>query len=321
MVIGGRRRLNSYHMKTIFFIILFAMISPVVSLFGIPPNLIYVYKYGSPTIVAGDFERSPWGLTWAVNNFTRKERNGRLDRVSVFLYAQFDESARFALNRYATAEAQLDLNSDTALKELKTIANDTSVEAILVTNLNRIIRGPCIYDQERFRDVELSPQTKMLLKQNSKGEDLVRLNWLLLGDAYSTPSRDAIEAQGGISGIFKRKEKISIIDMFPRKLQEADLHDIWVELSPTNRIMLADITEESIRPDPSGLYYSYRFEDHKLVGFKIAAYDHGYPHYDENKTIRIGSLKNKSSLKLPCSLKDFEKVFGRADEVDRKFMW
>jgi len=54
---------------------------------------------------------------------------------------------------------------------------------------------PSIYDQERFSEVDLSPQTRGLLSRDPQGEELARLNRLLLEDAYpkefttrSTPS-------------------------------------------------------------------------------------------------------------------------------------
>src|ERR1017187_4027051 len=213
MVVVGGHGLNSCHMRTIFLTAIFVMISPVMSLFGMPPNLIYVYKYGPAVYSVDDFERTPWALAGFVGALTRKERNDQPDLVSIFLYAQLDESARQALSKYAASELKIkDVYSGSGLQELKTIAEDTDIEAVLVTNLNRIIRGSSIYEKERFRDVELSPQTKMLLKLNPQGDDLIRLNWLLLEDAYTSPlgagaapSRNAIEAEGNIRGIFIRK--------------------------------------------------------------------------------------------------------------------
>jgi hypothetical protein len=298
------------------------LISPDMSLLAY--NLIDVYKYGQPTISAGDFEHNtPWNLYGCVMRLEgKKGPYDPPDLVSIFLNAQLDESAHQALDRYMALAAKIDvIYSDKVSGELKAIADDTGVEAALVTNLNRIIRGPCIYEKKRFRDVELSPQTKELLKQNPQGNDLIRLNWLLLGDAYSTPSRNAIEADGSISGIFRRKESIGDVAIWPKKLSQTELQDIWVEFSPTNRITLADITEDKIKSDPDGIYYSYQFEAHKLVFFEVKSHDRDYPNYKEEKTVRIGSLKNKSSFKLPCSLEDFEKVFGKADEIDRNFMW
>lgn len=54
----------------------------------------------------------------------------------------------------------------------------------LAQDLNKIINGPTMYDQQRFAAVDLQPATKQLLAQNPAGEAIVRLNRALLVDAY-----------------------------------------------------------------------------------------------------------------------------------------
>ena len=54
----------------------------------------------------------------------------------------------------------------------------------LVKDVNRLISGPSIYDQARFHDVVLRPETAQLLHQDPHGQQLARLNKLLLEDAY-----------------------------------------------------------------------------------------------------------------------------------------
>jgi len=56
--------------------------------------------------------------------------------------------------------------------------------AALVKDLNEMISGPSIYDRARFRNVVLRPETEQLLQQNPSGQQLARLNKLLLEDAY-----------------------------------------------------------------------------------------------------------------------------------------
>ena len=60
----------------------------------------------------------------------------------------------------------------------------SSLEEDLAMELNSIIRGDSIYEVERFAGVALSDETKELLKKKPRGEELVRLNRLLLEDAY-----------------------------------------------------------------------------------------------------------------------------------------
>src|SRR4029453_19256334 len=54
----------------------------------------------------------------------------------------------------------------------------------LVQALDNILKGVLIYETVRFAGVALSPETLALRSQNPKGKDLIRLNRLLLEDAY-----------------------------------------------------------------------------------------------------------------------------------------
>lgn len=47
-----------------------------------------------------------------------------------------------------------------------------------------MVAGPAIYDAARFHAVVLRPETDRLLKQNPQGQQLARLNKVLLEDAY-----------------------------------------------------------------------------------------------------------------------------------------
>jgi hypothetical protein len=58
------------------------------------------------------------------------------------------------------------------------------LESLLVTNLNRIITGPSIYDSNRFQGIRLRFETDKLRRQDPSGQDLIRLNRRLLEDAY-----------------------------------------------------------------------------------------------------------------------------------------
>jgi UDP-N-acetylmuramyl pentapeptide phosphotransferase/UDP-N-acetylglucosamine-1-phosphate transferase len=59
-----------------------------------------------------------------------------------------------------------------------------SVQRSLTDELNRIIRGASIYEEQRFKSVKLSEETRRLLAQNPQGDNLVRLNRALLEEAY-----------------------------------------------------------------------------------------------------------------------------------------
>jgi len=56
--------------------------------------------------------------------------------------------------------------------------------SLLLTDLNRMICGPPIYDQKRFAHVKLTGSTQQRLSQKSYGEELMLVNRMLLEDAY-----------------------------------------------------------------------------------------------------------------------------------------
>jgi len=61
---------------------------------------------------------------------------------------------------------------------------DVELKEALVRELNEIIRGPSIYDEARFSEVDLSPETRELLASNPEGDELAHLNRMLLDDAF-----------------------------------------------------------------------------------------------------------------------------------------
>ncbi|HXF11475.1 MAG TPA: MFS transporter [Desulfuromonadaceae bacterium] len=79
-----------------------------------------------------------------------------------------------------------------ALADYKGPASDaTPLVTNLVNDLNRVIGTSSIYDPERFNGVSLRPETRQLLDSNPSGKDLLRLNRLLMDDAYPAEiSRD-----------------------------------------------------------------------------------------------------------------------------------
>lgn len=61
---------------------------------------------------------------------------------------------------------------------------DAHLTEALVRELNAVVCGPPVYEEKRFDRVDLSPETRELLEREPEGEDLQRLNRLLLQDAY-----------------------------------------------------------------------------------------------------------------------------------------
>ena len=56
----------------------------------------------------------------------------------------------------------------------------------LVDDLNRIVRGGPLFDEGRFALVTVTDEARSLIRQRPQGADLVRLNLILLENAYPT---------------------------------------------------------------------------------------------------------------------------------------
>jgi hypothetical protein len=101
-----------------------------------------------------------------VSAFAVKLTNGT-DPVSAFLRGSLEDSVKTDLASYSA-----------------TSANAKTVISALVKDLNQVVAGPSIYDPARFHKVVLRPETAQLLHENPRGQQLARLNKLLLEDAY-----------------------------------------------------------------------------------------------------------------------------------------
>jgi lactose/cellobiose-specific phosphotransferase system IIC component len=81
----------------------------------------------------------------------------------------------------------------------------------LAADLNRIAEGPPLFQEERFRGVRLRPATQALMDSQPTGPELVRLNQLLIEDAYPselsrlrewTLSMNGLGSQGLFTAVF-----------------------------------------------------------------------------------------------------------------------
>ena len=89
------------------------------------------------------------------------------DAVSVFLRGRLQDSVTADLAAYSPSAE-----------------NAKAVVSALVKDLNQVISGPSVYDAARFHGIALRPETEQLLKRHPSGQQLARLNKLLLEDAY-----------------------------------------------------------------------------------------------------------------------------------------
>lgn len=96
-----------------------------------------------------------------------KKLTDKPDAVSAFLNSKLDDTLKADLATYSADST-----------------NAKAVRGALVKALNKIISEGSIYDEARFKGVQLSPETAELLKANPPGQKLVLLNKSLLEDAY-----------------------------------------------------------------------------------------------------------------------------------------
>ena len=89
------------------------------------------------------------------------------DALSKYLWDEFLPETREEVSKYPRGNLTLE-----------------RMEEILVLELTRIVTSPSIYDQQRFSGVRLSQETQRLLSEQVQGTKLLRLNCLLLQDAF-----------------------------------------------------------------------------------------------------------------------------------------
>ena len=111
-----------------------------------------------------------------------------------------------------------------------------ALQQALILDLNKILQAGPLYDAESFAEIELSEQTDELLTQNPQsGGALVRLNRLLLSDAYPHEVASPTEKQTENSeGIEKCRENLRRIQLALEKYRDETNGDPqWLsELAP-----------------------------------------------------------------------------------------
>lgn len=103
------------------------------------------------------------------------------DPLSQFLWSQVSPEAKGLLENYKSKNPSR--GDEKGVKE----KNDLRKQFLnqLGIDLNKVIGGgQSIYDEGRFANVKLSDFTKQFMAQNPTGDNLTRLNRLLLEDAY-----------------------------------------------------------------------------------------------------------------------------------------
>jgi hypothetical protein len=145
---------------------------------------------------------------------------------------------------------------------------------------------------------------------------------------FITVSKDGIRAEGLIS---HKGEQIDVIDIYPDKLSPEYRQNLWIGFSPGKRVPLQAINEDFLKQNaiPSTRYYSNPIKPHYLIdGYDIeiknghvARVLFGANDWSPRRAPAFAELGllDEASLKLPCSVDDLEKVFGKA-KIDRSYV-
>ena len=91
------------------------------------------------------------------------------------LSAQAEPVSQFVWSHFSTEDRQIVTSAAAASNQ---------PPAVLVERLNHLLQCDVLYDPQRFFAVKLSDETRFLAAENPQGEKLIRLNRLLLEDAY-----------------------------------------------------------------------------------------------------------------------------------------
>jgi CRISPR-associated protein (TIGR03986 family) len=92
----------------------------------------------------------------------------RRDSLSEYFFSKFSNATQRLFN-------QFNVNGGV----------DNELKKRLIVGLNDLLRKESLYEEERFKTVSLSNQTKNLIHRTLHGKELLRLNRMLLEDAYS----------------------------------------------------------------------------------------------------------------------------------------
>lgn len=132
---------------------------------------------GSPVLSVDEFIDLP--------AFSARMRE-QADPISAFLWNRLSEPCRQTLLQSPPKDA----------------------EALLVTELNEIIRGPSLYEKSRFAGIDLSEQTRLLLDRELHAEQIARLNRFLLEDAYP----NQLAKSGGLLAKTEHDSRADFVD-------------------------------------------------------------------------------------------------------------
>ena len=92
---------------------------------------------------------------------------------------------------------------------------------LILRDLNLLIQGPSVYDEQRFRGVTLAADTRVLLEGDVQDEDLVKLNRLLLRDAFGPAITDVPKLKPQWFPDLEKFHRDRVVEIIRRKAEVA----------------------------------------------------------------------------------------------------
>ena len=133
-------------------------------------------------LVMGIFGDWGSGKTSLMRTIQHKVKNLFLeeDIKNVLFFAEKLQQQQSPLSQFLFEQFSIELQ--TKIREFN--GRDKTLKKDVLNELNRLIEGPCLFDNERFAEIVLSVETQDLLKQIPVLDNYIYLNRLLLEEAY-----------------------------------------------------------------------------------------------------------------------------------------
>jgi len=166
------------------------------------------------------------------------------DPLSLYLKGQFSATTQALLNQY---------DGVSPLSE--------ALQRALSDELNGLLQGASLHTPARFAGVTLRAETQRLLAQNPRGDELVRLNRMLLEDAYVN---EITRISAGTDSVDLKRLRLADIIPVQALLDGIRIHPLRVRFAFTSDGRLSVIPKDMVgrmfqslnRPEEVRFFYS-----------------------------------------------------------------
>lgn len=159
-------------------------------------------------------------------------------------------------------KAQFSANTQTLLTQYDGVSPlSEALQRALIDELNQILQGASFHNPARFAGVTLRPETQSLLAQIPRGEELLRLNRMLLEDAYAN---EITKIFGGAESVDLKRIRLADIMPVQALVDGIRIHPLRVRFAFTSDGRLSVIPRDMVgrmfqplnRPDEVRFFYT-----------------------------------------------------------------